>query len=118
MVSCNWPGGDGMRHFQILPVKQITLPASTKYLSLWVKGPGDNRYIAIHLIDANGKTLKLGLKPRSFRDWKKFKLPIPQSNKGPFKIKSIVWHDWNIKGPPVSSVYLLTDLKAVGGNTP
>lgn len=113
-VKIDWPGGEAMSFFSVVPANKqaLTIPFKVLKASLWVKGSGFGDFVEMHFVgpggvdkDPKGKAMKVGLGKMSFADWQKCEIVIPADWPQPLTVKSVTCHNWGLQQPGASTVY-------------
>lgn len=105
-VKVNWPGGEGFRFFNVIPVNGEPIPFQTKDLLFWYSGSGTGHFLVVVIEDDNGKSHKLSIGKMNSTGWKQARLKIPPKVAQPFKITAINQHDYGMPEPAEGTVYL------------
>lgn len=113
-VKIDWQGGGDFQFFTVeptMPLSALSFPVTE--LRAWVHGSGTDHSLEAHLVDADGKEVKLGLGSTSAQGWRLLTKRIPADWKQPLTFRNLTFHNWSDRSAVTTTIYL-TRLEAVG----
>jgi len=109
-----------MKWYAVRPPAPRELPAGVRRMSLWAKGTGTGHTVELHLLDAEGKRVKLVPGKLDFEGWRALRADVPADWPQPLKFNGVAIHSFAVRkeaqiAPCLTRVEFTVGEPAAGG---